>query len=91
MGAGGAFSLSPFYLNRLTPPKFFRQKGEKLKVSEKNHFAPRMALRTRTCACTRELEERFGFSSETACFAINLWLEDEVVGFEPDEDFFPEE
>ena len=22
---------------------------------------------------------------------INLWLEDEVVGFEPDEDFFPEE
>ena len=29
--------------------------------------------------------------AETACFAINLWLEDEVVGFEPDEDFFPEE
>jgi len=27
----------------------------------------------------------------TACFAINLWLEDEVVGFEPDEDFFSEE
>ena len=50
-----------------------------------------MALRTRTRVCARELEERFGFSSKAACFAINLWLEDEVVGFEPDEDFFPEE
>ena len=27
--------------------------------------------------------------AEAACFAINLWLEDEVVGFEPDEDFIP--
>ena len=50
-----------------------------------------MALRARTRASPRELEERFGFSSKAACFAINLWLEDEVVGFEPDEDFFPEE
>ena len=50
-----------------------------------------MALPTLTRTRPRELEERFGFSAEAACFAINLWLEDEVVGFEPDEDFFLEE